>query len=174
MGSLVTIQNTIALQAKEANSTAAPSLPHPLLTQREVHLQCSDACCLQRCRRHRLLTWSPGNGEYSSEVVNNKFGLQARLKERAKQTKEIVIEQLQAEEAATQAMREGPKEMGDIDTDDEQYAESEYVQWKNREYGRIRSILLPCSPSPPSPSLPPGSPFPFPPCCPIQRPPLDS
>ena len=64
--------------------------------------------------------------------------LQARLKERAKETKGIVIEQLQAEEAAAQAAREGPKEMGDIDTDDEAHAEEEYVQWKNREYARIR------------------------------------
>jgi len=64
--------------------------------------------------------------------------LQVRLKERAKQTKEIVIEQLQAEEAAAQAMREGPKEMGDIDTDDEKYQDTEYAQWTKREYGRIR------------------------------------
>lgn len=36
------------------------------------------------------------------------------------------------------ACMQGPKEIGDIDTDDEKDEEGEYEQWKSRELGRIR------------------------------------
>ena len=46
---------------------------------------------------------------------------------------------------------QGPKEIGDIDTDDEKDEEAEYEQWKSRELRRIRrarwlhrSVPLPC------------------------------
>lgn len=63
---------------------------------------------------------------------------QARLKERAKQTKEIVIEQYKQEELAAKEAKQGPKEIGDIDTDDEKDAEGEFESWRSRELRRIR------------------------------------
>lgn len=67
--------------------------------------------------------------------------LQARLKERAKQTKEIVIEQYKQEELAAKEARQGPKEMGDIDTDDENDQEAEFESWRGRELRRIRCLF---------------------------------
>ena len=64
--------------------------------------------------------------------------MQARLKERAKETKELVIEQYKQEEEAAKAARHGPKELGDIDTDDEKDPEAEYESWRSRELRRIR------------------------------------
>ena len=37
---------------------------------------------------------------------------------------------------------QGPKEIGDIDTDDEKDEETQYEQWKSRELARIRSVLV--------------------------------
>ena len=42
------------------------------------------------------------------------------------------------EEAAAAAEKAGPKEIGDIDTDDEKDEEQEYELWKTREMNRIR------------------------------------
>ena len=40
---------------------------------------------------------------------------------------------------------QGPKEIGDIDTDDEKDEEAEYEQWKSRELRRIRRArMMPC------------------------------
>jgi hypothetical protein len=36
---------------------------------------------------------------------------------------------------------QGPKEIGDIDTDDEKDEEAQYEQWKSRELARIRRAL---------------------------------
>ena len=52
------------------------------------------------------------------------------------------MEQLRAEEAAARARREGPKELGDIDTDDEKDGDADYEQWRQREMRRIRCALL--------------------------------
>jgi hypothetical protein len=41
-------------------------------------------------------------------------------------------------EARVAAAPQGPKEVGDIDTDDEKDEEAEYEQWKSRELRRIR------------------------------------
>ncbi len=68
--------------------------------------------------------------------------VQAKLKERAKQTKEMVIEQYKQEEMAAKEARQGPKELGDIDTDDEKDPEAEYESWRSRELRRIRCRLL--------------------------------
>ena len=67
---------------------------------------------------------------------------QARLKERAKQTKEMVIEQYKQEELAAKEARQGPKEIGDIDTDDEKDPEAEYDSWRSRELRRIRCCFV--------------------------------
>ena len=45
---------------------------------------------------------------------------------------------VQMEDAAAKAAKAGPKEIGDIDTDDEQNEEQEYELWKSREMSRIR------------------------------------
>ena len=66
---------------------------------------------------------------------------QAKLAERAQQTKEIVVEQLRLEEAERKAAKEGPKELGDIDTDDEKDPEAEYEAWRLRELQRIRFVV---------------------------------
>ena len=55
-----------------------------------------------------------------------------------KETKEIVVERIRAEEAAARGAREGPKELGDIHTDDEEDEEAEYELWRQRELRRIR------------------------------------
>lgn len=36
---------------------------------------------------------------------------------------------------------QGPKEIGDVDTDDEKDEEAQYEQWKSRELARIRSAF---------------------------------
>ena len=36
---------------------------------------------------------------------------------------------------------QGPKEIGDIETDDEKDEEEQYEQWKNREMRRIRWVI---------------------------------
>lgn len=59
-----------------------------------------------------------------------------------KETKEIVVERIQAEEAAARGAREGPKELGDIHTDDEEDEEAEYELWRQRELRRIRRYAL--------------------------------
>ena len=56
---------------------------------------------------------------------------------------------------------QGPKEIGDIDTDDEKDEEAEYEQWKSRELRRIRRAgwLLRAAPLPARRSareIPPG------------------
>ncbi|KAK9845076.1 hypothetical protein WJX74_010315 [Apatococcus lobatus] len=61
-----------------------------------------------------------------------------RLEDRKKETKEIVVERIRAEEAAARGAREGPKELGDIHTDDEEDEEAEYELWRQRELRRIR------------------------------------
>ncbi|CAK0784323.1 hypothetical protein CVIRNUC_007527 [Coccomyxa viridis] len=61
-----------------------------------------------------------------------------RLEARKLQTKEIVVDTIAKEEAAARAAAEGPKEIGDIDTDDEKDEEEQYEQWKTREMRRIR------------------------------------
>lgn len=66
--------------------------------------------------------------------------MQAKLAQRAAQTKELVVEQLKAEEEAAKASKDGPKELGDIDTDDEKDPEGEYEAWRIRELARIRSV----------------------------------
>lgn len=63
---------------------------------------------------------------------------QARVAARAHETKEMVISRLKAEEEAAKAATEGPKEMGDIDTDDEKDQEGDYDSWRLRELQRIR------------------------------------
>lgn len=72
------------------------------------------------------------------EVLNLLLPTQARLKERAKQTKEIVIEQYKQEELAAKEAKQGPKGMGDIDTDDEKDVDGEFESWRSRELRRIR------------------------------------
>ncbi len=37
---------------------------------------------------------------------------------------------------------QGPKEIGDIDTDDEKDEEEQYEQWKTREMRRIRWVIM--------------------------------
>ena len=54
-----------------------------------------------------------------------------------------MVEQLRAEEAAAKARKEGPKELGDIDTDDEKDPDAEYEAWRMRELRRIRCDALP-------------------------------
>ncbi len=39
------------------------------------------------------------------------------------------------------AVVQGPKEIGDVDTDDEKDEEAQYEQWKSRELARIRCAL---------------------------------
>jgi hypothetical protein len=39
--------------------------------------------------------------------------------------------------------RQGPKEIGDVDTDDEKDEEAQYEQWKGREMARIRCAQQP-------------------------------
>ena len=53
-----------------------------------------------------------------------------------------MVEQLRAEEAAAKARKEGPKELGDIDTDDEKDPDAEYEAWRMRELRRIRLATL--------------------------------
>ena len=51
----------------------------------------------------------------------------------------------QIEEAAARAAKAGPKEIGDVDTDDdmdEAAEQQEYELWKSREMARIRYPLL--------------------------------
>ena len=54
----------------------------------------------------------------------------------------MVIEQYKQEELAAKEARQGPKEMGDIDTDDEKDPEAEYESWRSRELRRIRCGLI--------------------------------
>ncbi|CAL8469211.1 g8752 [Coccomyxa elongata] len=61
-----------------------------------------------------------------------------RLEARKLQTRDIVSDQISREEAAARAAAEGPKEIGDVDTDDEKDEEAQYEQWKSRELARIR------------------------------------
>ena len=37
---------------------------------------------------------------------------------------------------------QGPKEIGDIETDDEKDEEEQYEQWKTREMRRIRWVIM--------------------------------
>lgn len=74
-------------------------------------------------------TWATGNQHES---------VQAKLAARAHETRELLISRLRAEEEALQAARDGPREVGDIDTDDEQNQEVDYNEWIQREYQRIR------------------------------------
>ena len=37
---------------------------------------------------------------------------------------------------------QGPKEIGDIETDDEKDEEEQYEQWKSREMRRIRWVIM--------------------------------
>ena len=52
------------------------------------------------------------------------------------------MERIRAEEAAARGAREGPKELGDIHTDDEEDEEAEYELWRQRELRRIRRYAL--------------------------------
>ncbi len=64
-----------------------------------------------------------------------------------KETKEIVVERIRAEEVAARGAREGPKELGDIHTDDEEDEEAEYELWRQRELRRIRRYSRPYTPT---------------------------
>ncbi len=61
-----------------------------------------------------------------------------RAEERKVETREIVKTTIELEAAAARAAREGLRELGDIDTDDEKDEEAEYELWKGREMRRIR------------------------------------
>ncbi|KAK9814190.1 hypothetical protein WJX72_001977 [[Myrmecia] bisecta] len=72
--------------------------------------------------------------EEEAEFEKNK----QRLEERKTETKELVLERIKLDEATARSAKEGPKELGDIDTDDDKDEEVEYEQWKSREMRRIR------------------------------------
>lgn len=61
-----------------------------------------------------------------------------RLEERKVETKQLVIERIVLEEAAAKNTGEVPRNLEDIDTDDEKDEEQEYESWKQRELNRIK------------------------------------
>lgn len=66
--------------------------------------------------------------------------LQVKLEARKHETREILISTITAEAQAAKAAREGPKEIDDVDTDDERDANAEYDSWRIRELQRIRFL----------------------------------
>ncbi|GAB4819558.1 hypothetical protein N2152v2_006604 [Parachlorella kessleri] len=60
-----------------------------------------------------------------------------RLEQRKDETREIVAQRVQEEEAMAANMQAGPKGLDEIDTDDEKDEEGEYETWKLREMRRI-------------------------------------
>jgi len=61
----------------------------------------------------------------------------ARLKERRKETRQLVIQRLEQERAEDMATTAAPAGVEDVNTDDEEDAEAEYEAWKVREVARI-------------------------------------
>ena len=92
--------------------------------------------------RQSVVAWlcaGPLRGFARKRATGNQHeSVQAKLAARAHETRELLIRRLRAEEEAAQAARDGPREEGDIDTDDEQNQEVDYNEWIQREYQRIR------------------------------------
>ncbi|MEW5302120.1 MAG: hypothetical protein WDW36_004930 [Sanguina aurantia] len=61
-----------------------------------------------------------------------------RVEERKLETRAILLERLTMEEAAAKAAAAGPKELEDVDTDEEGDSVEAYESWKGRELRRIK------------------------------------